>query len=203
MPFCGDATWWSKFSFLLLFLAISIHSAGIGTPYWMKLSTLSNSVNLMVGLWKMVDCSGGVTVPCYGVALTDNYNTGLMTITRVLECIPIVTIIFALILSMFYVSSPGVRTQKVAVWIMMSSFISMALIVGGCIAWWVNMPSKHFVHWSFGLASIAAAVCMLSGVLMIPDIRMYDYEDIKAKRKAKQRRRVKKENKMAKEKNKK
>lgn len=75
MPFCGEASAWSKITLILLVTAISIHCAGIGTPYWMKTATVSNDVHLIVGLWKMIDCSGNYGDPCIGKALDTTYQT--------------------------------------------------------------------------------------------------------------------------------
>lgn len=86
MPFCGHASAWSKLELLLLVPAISLHCAGLGTPYWMKTATTSNDVHLIVGLWKMVDCSGETDQPCVGQALLEKYKTGRLKLFKLPIC---------------------------------------------------------------------------------------------------------------------
>lgn len=75
MAFCGEASAWAKIALLLIVSANAIHSAGLGTPYWMKSATVSNNVHLIIGLWKMVNCSGENAQPCIGQALEEKYET--------------------------------------------------------------------------------------------------------------------------------
>ena len=58
----------------------------------------------------------------------------------------------------------------------------MLLNVGGMVSWIVNLPENHFVYYSFGLTVMAAAICMVVAVLMIRDIRQFDYDGIKTKK---------------------
>lgn len=66
----------------------------------------------------------------------------------------------------------------------------MALIIGGTVTWTLNLPSNHYVYLSMGLTLFAGSISLLVGVLMIQDIRMFDYEGIRLKKEA---RREKKE----------
>ncbi|KAH3776732.1 uncharacterized protein LOC127845539 [Dreissena polymorpha] len=182
MAFCGLASAWAKLAFLLLLPAIAIHCAGLATPYWMKVTTVSSRVNVTVGLWKQVNCSGEIGAPCYGEPLAAVYKTNLLTVTRTLECMAIVPAFLAIVLSVYYVTSPTVRTQRVTVWIMTSSFLAMALNVGGAVAWIFNVPSKHFVFWSMGLSLSGAALFMICGILMVRDFRMFDYKRLYAQK---------------------
>ncbi|XP_045194608.2 uncharacterized protein LOC123550243 [Mercenaria mercenaria] len=195
MPFCGRASEWSKAAFLSMFPAIGIHCAGLGTPFWMKSSTISNSVNITIGLWKMVNCSGSLTSPCIGSALPNSYKTDLLIITRAFECGVIIPMALTFALSFFYTTSPGARTQKVAAWIMILSFFSMALVIGGTVTWILNLPSSHYVYWSFGLTLFGGSLSMLVAVLMIQDIRMFDYEGIRLRKEAKREKREARKNK--------
>lgn len=189
MPFCGRATWWAKAAFVLLFPAIAIHCAGIGTPYWMKTSMTSNKINITFGLWKMVNCSGNLSDPCVGSELPSSYRTDLLTATRGLECSVLIPLTLALTLSFFYVASPGARTQMVAAWVMLLSFFCFALIIAGTITWLQNIPNNHYVFWSMGLTVFAGSICMIVGVLMIPDVRKFDYEGARMKEEARRERR--------------
>jgi hypothetical protein len=45
-------------------------------------------------------------------------------VTQAVECAVIIPMALAFVLSLFYVTSPAARTQKVAAWIMLFSFIS-------------------------------------------------------------------------------
>ena len=58
-------------------------------------------------------------------------------------------------------------------------FISVLFTAAGTAIWLQNIPDKHFPYWSMGLTIIAAAIAILCSVLMIPDIRRYDYDVIK------------------------
>ncbi|KAL4234380.1 hypothetical protein ACF0H5_006027 [Mactra antiquata] len=181
MEFCGQASGWSKFSLLFLLAAIAIQCTAIGTPCWMKSCKINNSVNITIGLWRMVNCSGSLTLPCRGMSLTSNYETNLMHTTRQLELTVLLFIVLAAILSFFYVTSPGARTQRVAAWVMLLSFFSMGFAIAGIVVWILNLPDDHYMYWSAGMAAMAGAMCMVSGILIIQDIRMFDYNGIRRK----------------------
>ncbi|XP_060587592.1 uncharacterized protein LOC132743098 [Ruditapes philippinarum] len=194
MPFCGRASAWSKAAFLLLIPAMGLYCAGLGTPFWMKSSTINNSVNISIGLWKMVNCSGSLTTPCVGTSIPGSYSTAMFHVTQAVECAVIIPMALAFVLSLFYVTSPAARTQKVAAWIMLFSFISVGLFIVGAVVWTLNLPSNHYVYWSFGLTLFAASLLVLVAVLMIQDIRMFDYEGIRLRKEAKREKRAARRN---------
>ena len=62
------------------------------------------------------------------------------------------------------------------------SIVTVALNVGGAVAWIFNVPSKHFVFWSMGLSLSGAALFMICGILMVRDFRMFDYKRLYAQK---------------------
>ena len=65
---------------------------------------------------------------------------------------------------------------------------------GGILAWMFNIPEKHYPYWSMGLTAISATTCILCSVLMIPDIRRYDYDELqKEQRERREKRKQRKE----------
>ena len=43
--------------------------------------------------------------------------------------------------------------------------------------WIMNLPEYHYANWSLGLAVFACTLSITSGILLIPDVRQYDYKD--------------------------
>ena len=43
--------------------------------------------------------------------------------------------------------------------------------------WILNLPEYHYPNWSLGLTVFAWTLSITSGILLIPDIRQYDYKD--------------------------
>ncbi|XP_052817598.1 uncharacterized protein LOC128243717 [Mya arenaria] len=193
MPFCGLSSGWAKLTLLVVAAAAGLHCAALATPYWMKAATLSNSVNITVGLWKQVNCSRAIGPPwspwspCYGQPLADTYQTLLFKVTQILECVVLVPAACSLVLCAYYITSPTVRTQTVVGWLMAFTFSSTALNLSGCITWLLNLPNAHFAFWSLGLAASAAALFFLAGILIIPDFRSYDYRRLRNRRGRKER----------------
>ena len=50
--------------------------------------------------------------------------SAMFHVTQAVECAVIVPMALAFVLSLFYVTSPSARTQRVAAWIMLFSFFS-------------------------------------------------------------------------------
>lgn len=43
--------------------------------------------------------------------------------------------------------------------------------------WIMNLPEYHYANWSLGLTVFACTLSITSGILLIPDVRQYDYKD--------------------------
>lgn len=190
--FFGNASSFSKVSFILTIFAMGIHCGGYSTHYWMKSHTISNALDFTVGLWKVRNCSGYYGALCYDSAIPDTYYTDLLVVTQALESCTLVMLVIMMIVSAFYVTSPAVRILKTAVVILIMGLVSFLLSAGGTIAWMFNIPDKHYPYWSMGLTVIAAAIAILCSVLMIPDIRRYDYDVIKKEHEERKEKRKKK-----------
>lgn len=70
--------------------------------------------------------------------------------------------------------------------------VAVVLGIVGAVLWMVNLPEKHYVFWSMGLTLVASSIFLLCGILMVPDIRKFDYEYIKLKRRQKKEKKAKK-----------
>lgn len=46
------------------------------------------------------------------------------------------------------------------------------------VVWIVELPEHHYPGWSIGLTVFACALCITAAILLIPDIREYDYKDL-------------------------
>ena len=44
--------------------------------------------------------------------------------------------------------------------------------------WIINCPEFHYPSWSFGLTVFAVTLNITSAILLIPDVREYDYKDL-------------------------
>lgn len=44
--------------------------------------------------------------------------------------------------------------------------------------WVVNCPEYHYPSWSFGLTVFAVTMNITAAILLIPDVREYDYKDL-------------------------
>lgn len=60
--------------------------------------------------------------------------------------------------------------------------VLVVLEIAGAAVWTFNLPARHYVFWSMGLTVVAAAIFLLCGILMIPDIRKFDYDYIQLKK---------------------
>ena len=59
----------------------------------------------------------------------------------------------------------------------MISFILASSAIAGMTVWTLNLPEYHYPNWSMGLAVFASTLSTTSAILLIPDIRQYDYKD--------------------------
>lgn len=59
MPYCGTATKWSKIGLVTQYIGLALFLSGFGTIGWMATLTVQNSKDIIVGLFRMIDCSTG------------------------------------------------------------------------------------------------------------------------------------------------
>ena len=59
----------------------------------------------------------------------------------------------------------------------MVSFILASSAIAGMTVWTLNLPEYHYPNWSMGLAVFASTLSITSAILLISDIRQYDYKD--------------------------
>ena len=55
--------------------------------------------------------------------------------------------------------------------------VSALLSIAGMAVWILDLPEYHYPNWSMGLTVFAVILSLTSAILLIPDIRQYDYKD--------------------------
>ena len=55
--------------------------------------------------------------------------------------------------------------------------VSAMSSVAGMTVWITDLPEYHYPNWSMGLTVFAITLTITSAILLIPDIRQYDYKD--------------------------
>lgn len=55
--------------------------------------------------------------------------------------------------------------------------VSAACGITGVVVWVINTPEYHYPSWSFGLTVFAVTLNITAAILLIPDVREYDYKD--------------------------
>ncbi|XP_045216209.2 uncharacterized protein LOC123566311 [Mercenaria mercenaria] len=178
MAFCGEASTWAKVGLLLMIIALGLHCAGYGTNYWMARNTARDKMNFGIGLWKMTNCSGYYNAPCTDGDIPDSYMKTYLKVVRGMESIALILILVPTICLLFYVGSQRSRTRGMAVAVMTIIFIAAASSITGMIVWISKVPDYHYPGWSMGLTVFACTLCITAAILLIPDIREYDYKDM-------------------------
>ncbi|XP_060576916.1 uncharacterized protein LOC132734229 [Ruditapes philippinarum] len=178
MAFCGEASTWAKLSLLLLVLAFSLHCTGYGTNYWMARNTARDKSNFGIGLWKMTDCSGSYKAPCTDGDIPDSYMKKYVKAVRGMESIALILIFVPTICLAFYVGSQRSRTRGMAIAIISLVLGAVVFSIIGMIVWLAYMPEFHYAGWSMGLTVFAITLCITAAIILIPDIREYDYKDM-------------------------
>lgn len=59
MPYCGSASKWSKIGLVTQYIGLALFISGFSTIGWMATLTVQNNRDIIVGLFKMIDCSPG------------------------------------------------------------------------------------------------------------------------------------------------
>lgn len=59
MPYCGTASKWSKIGLVTQFIGLALFLSGFATIGWMATLTVQNNKDIIVGLFRMIDCSTG------------------------------------------------------------------------------------------------------------------------------------------------
>ncbi|KAL3867391.1 hypothetical protein ACJMK2_044597 [Sinanodonta woodiana] len=177
MTFCGDASSWAKVSFLLVITALGLHTTGFATNAWMTRTTVRDKYNFMIGLWKMTNCSGYYQAPCQDASFPGSYYNHLVIATRAFASSTLIMLFVASAMTGFYVASERARTRGLAIAIIVVDFVGGVFSLTGIVVWVTSLPAWHYPNWSMGLVVLALALVIISGVLLIPDIREYDYRD--------------------------
>ncbi|KAK3610169.1 hypothetical protein CHS0354_038807 [Potamilus streckersoni] len=177
MTFCGDASSWAKVSFLLVITALGLHTTGFATNAWMTRTTVRDKYNFMIGLWKMTNCSGYYQAPCEDTSFPGSYYSNLVIMTRAFASSALIIVFVTCAMTGFYVGSERARTRGLAITIIVVDFVGAAFAVAGIVAWIISLPAWHYPNWSMGLVVLALVLVIIAGVLLIPDVREYDYRD--------------------------
>ncbi|WAR00330.1 hypothetical protein MAR_024702 [Mya arenaria] len=59
-----------------------------------------------------------------------------------------------------------------------STYNNTTFGVNGMAVWVTQVPQYHYPSWSFGLTVFAITVNITAAILLIPDVREYDYKDL-------------------------
>lgn len=118
MPYCGTATKWSKIGLVTQYIGLALFLSGFGTIGWMATLTVQNSKDIIVGLFRMIDCSTG---SCSTQDISTDYENSThfdelinwyfitskahINLSRKIRCLKIVRIFLLFIyLFFFYIS---------------------------------------------------------------------------------------------------
>ncbi|XP_052794005.1 uncharacterized protein LOC128227471 [Mya arenaria] len=178
MPFCGLASTWAKVAAVMVVASMGLHASGYGTNYWMARYTVRDKLNFGIGLWKMTNCSGGHNYPCSDSDFPSTYNNTKVTVVRVFESLVLIMILVCMVCLIFYVGSIRSRTRGMAIAVMSMLFLAATFGVNGMAVWVTQVPQYHYPSWSFGLTVFAITVNITAAILLIPDVREYDYKDL-------------------------
>lgn len=177
MTFCGDASAWSKVALIVILVALGLHSGGYGTNYWMARYTVRDTLNFGVGLWRVTNCSGSYGAPCTDSDVPSVYITSNMQATRALEGVALGLLFVTTVCLVFYVGTERSRTRGMAIAIMMLALFAALSSIAGMVVWIIDLPEYHYPNWSMGLTVFAITLSITSAILLVPDIRQYDYKD--------------------------
>lgn len=171
MNICGTATFWAKIALILIFIALALHVAGFATDFWQQTETIQENVVFDMGLWNAQNCSGGHNSACDRVSIPSSYIDASLKVVQAFECIVLIFVFVTVVVASLYVASERFREMSVAVFIAVMCFLTVTFAVISMIVWLAQVPSNHYVGYSFGLCVVAFVLLFLAGVLMIPDIR--------------------------------
>ncbi|KAK3603095.1 hypothetical protein CHS0354_027876 [Potamilus streckersoni] len=179
MVCCGSASGWAKVACLLLVIALPLHIAGYATVYWLSIYTVAENYAAGIGLWKMENCSNNAySNPCQtNQEVPASYRNSVFVATQALESIALILLIFATLFSALYILIRRLRTLCMALTIMIFCFLTVTFSMIGMILHVTNIPTNHYVNYSFGLTVFAFLLAFLAGVLMFADIRRYGLPD--------------------------
>lgn len=173
MNICGTSTIWAKLALVLIFIALGLHTAGFATMYWMQIETIQENLVYSIGLWKTNNCSGGHDSACNDAAVPDSYVDGSFRAVQAFESIVLIFVVITIVVASLYVASERFREMSIAVFIMVMCFVSVTFGVIAMIIWLAQIPTDYYPGYSFGLCVFAFILLFLAGILMIPDIRVY------------------------------
>ena len=60
---------------------------------------------------------------------------------------------------------------------MINIYILALSSIAGMVVWIIDLPEYHYPNWSMGLTVFAITLSITSAILLVPDIRQYDYKD--------------------------
>ncbi|KAK3603097.1 hypothetical protein CHS0354_027880 [Potamilus streckersoni] len=179
MACCGSASGWVKVACLLLLIALPLHLTGYATVYWLSIYTVAESYAAGIGLWKMENCSSNAySNPCKtNLNVPASYQTAEFVATQALESIALVFLVFSTLFILLYVMIRRLRTLCMALTVVILCFLTVTFSVIGMILHVTNIPTSHYVNYSFGLTVVAFLLTFLAGILMFADIRRYGLPD--------------------------
>ncbi|XP_053405962.1 uncharacterized protein LOC123565335 [Mercenaria mercenaria] len=173
MNLFGTATVWAKIALVLIVIAFALQIAGFATDYWQQTETIQENVVYDIGLWNAQNCSGGHDSACDKVSIPDSYINASFNVVRGFECTILILVSIAMVVAALYVATERFREMSIAVCVAVVSFLAVTFGVIAMIVWLAQVPSNHYLGYSFGLCVLAFVLMFLAGVLMIPDIRNY------------------------------
>ncbi|KAK3603098.1 hypothetical protein CHS0354_027882 [Potamilus streckersoni] len=179
MVCCGSASAWAKVACMMLVIALPLHIAGYATVYWLTVYTVNENYVAGIGLWKMENCSSNAySSPCKtNIDVPGSYQNGMFLATQALETVAVPFLVFSTLFSLLYVFVRRLRTLCLTITVVILCFLTALLSFIGMILHVTNIPSNHYVSYSFGLTVVALLLTFFAGVLMYANIRRYELPD--------------------------
>lgn len=169
----GRPSGWAIGAIVVLLCAIGLHAAGYATNYWMQSETVKQETAVAVGLWRYENCSGGFGSACNNYAVPSAYKNSSFVGTQALASIVLILMVVILVIFIFYIAADKFRELAIAVTLSVMCFFTVVLSIVCMIVWLVQIPSLYYPGYSFGLTVFAYLLLLLTGLLLIPDIRNY------------------------------
>lgn len=168
MPYCGTASKWSKIGLVTQFIGLALFLSGFATIGWMATLTVQNNKDIIVGLFRMIDCSTG---SCSTQDISTAYENSARDSTLGLMCVVIVAAVPTTVIYSIYVATEAARYRCMILTIMCFTFFAALFILIGVAVYAASVPTDFYASYSVGLVTIASFLFICAGCMLIPDIK--------------------------------
>ncbi|XP_061175698.1 uncharacterized protein LOC133184632 [Saccostrea echinata] len=168
MAYCGTATKWAKVGLVAQYIGLALFLSGFSTIGWMATLTIQNNKDIIVGLFRMIDCStGSCTTQERSSAYENSGRDGTLGLMIVVLIVSVITTV----LYSIYVAAEGARYRTMIITIMCFTFFAALFILIGVIVYATAVPTDFYASYSLGLVTIASFLFICAGCMLIPDIK--------------------------------